>query len=443
LPQYSPSCRWRLLIPTAVLFTCCLLIFCTWGVEVVQVPTGSMAPALFGIHRETSCPCCGYPIVVGRDPRERGEGTRDWHVYDACPNCGAGGLQLDDLPEKPGDSLLINKCAFVWRQPRRWETVVFTLFGECFIKRVVALPGERVEIRGGDVYIDDQLARKSLAEVKALRIPVFDNYYVPSLDGWQSRWQTTCSPHPLVGKEIRLNALESDQWLVYRHSLRGSRQSQPIRDEYGYNGNWGTGAAVHDFMMECDMDIRQGDGSLILGIRDGRDSVVATLAVGGRGATLGSASHPWNVEQAPCIHEPPFRSNPVFSLRSGRLYHVEMAFVDRRVSFAVDGKCPFDAFDLPEPGKREPVCEPVLIGARGVSLVVRNFKLYRDIHYTQDGHNGVCGQSVRLRDDEYFVLGDNSPQSDDSRFWPDRGAVPVDRLLGKPFFIGIRPRRHR
>ena len=39
---------------------------------------------------------------------------------------------------------------------------------------------------------------------------------------------------------------------------------------------------------------------------------------------------------------------------------------------------------------------------------------------------------MRLAADEYFVLGDNSPVSDDSRTWPDRGAVVAKLLVGKP-----------
>ena len=405
-----------------------------------------MAPALYGIHRETTCPCCGYPIVVGRHPRDRGDEKRPWYRDATCPNCGAGGLHLDDLPELPGDRLLVNKNAFAWRRPRRWETILFTLFGEFFIKRLIGLPGERVEIIDGDVYIDDRLARKTLEEFKAVRIPVFENNYQPHPDGWRSRWHTTCEPHPLTGTELRLDALDNFRCLVYRHGARNSEQSQPIQDEYGYNGNWSTGTAVHDFMMECDVDVRQGRGGLVLGITDGRDALLAELAVaenGGMGINLGAATGPWDVTRMPAIKGTPYRVNPDFVLRPGRSYHVEFALVDQRVTLVIDGRLPFAAFDLPECRGRAPVSEPVLLGGRGVQLVVRNFKLYRDVYYTQGGRNGVGGGAVRLGPDEYFVLGDNSPQSDDSRFWPDRGAVPADRLLGQPFFVWNRPRWFR
>ena len=46
---------------------------------------------------------------------------------------------------------------------------------------------------------------------------------------------------------------------------------------------------------------------------------------------------------------------------------------------------------------------------------------------------GTVPSSVRLEADEYFVLGDSSPISDDSRSWPDRGAVDAKLLIGKPF----------
>jgi hypothetical protein len=69
--------------------------------------------------------------------------------------------------------------------------------------------------------------------------------------------------------------------------------------------------------------------------------------------------------------------------------------------------------------------------------VFRNFRLYRDVHYTQAGRNGVNGKAVRLGPEQYFVLGDNSTSSDDSRFWPEGGAVSGDSLVGKPFLVHL------
>ena len=39
---------------------------------------------------------------------------------------------------------------------------------------------------------------------------------------------------------------------------------------------------------------------------------------------------------------------------------------------------------------------------------------------------------MRLAADEYYVLGDNSPVSEDSRTWPDGGAIDAKLLVGKP-----------
>jgi signal peptidase I len=55
----------------------------------------------------------------------------------------------------PGDRVLVNKAAYWLHGPRRGDVVVFSgADHEDFVKRVIALPGQTWEIRGGIVYVD-------------------------------------------------------------------------------------------------------------------------------------------------------------------------------------------------------------------------------------------------------------------------------------------------
>lgn len=103
----------------------------------------------------------------------------------------------------------------------------------------------------------------------------------------------------------------------------------------------------------------------------------------------------------------------------------------------VDGEEVFSSVDLPPAKNRNEVTRPLALGVQGVDALFRNVRLYRDLHYTQAGKQAVRGKAVRLGMDQYFVMGDNSPNSEDSRFWPDHGTVPGANLLGKPFLVHL------
>ncbi|MHC4472817.1 MAG: signal peptidase I [Planctomycetota bacterium] len=58
---------------------------------------------------------------------------------------------------RPGDRVLVNKLTFAVRSPERGEVVVFRNPEDRtknYIKRVVGLPGDRVEIRDGTLYLN-------------------------------------------------------------------------------------------------------------------------------------------------------------------------------------------------------------------------------------------------------------------------------------------------
>lgn len=60
-----------------------------------------------------------------------------------------------------GQFLLINKLAYKLGEPERGDVIVFRYPRDPsrdFIKRVIGLPGETIEIRNGQVYVDGQLS---------------------------------------------------------------------------------------------------------------------------------------------------------------------------------------------------------------------------------------------------------------------------------------------
>jgi signal peptidase I len=431
-----PSGR-RRLAESLVLFLCAILFLRTVTVEPFGVPTGSMAPTLCGNHKALACPRCGYPVRIGEPPHKRGD-YPDAH----CPNCGADNLPIDTAPEISGDRLLVDKNVYRIRSPRRWEVAVFICpvdKSKPYVKRVVARPGEKIQVRDGDVWIDGELARKTLAEARECRVPVFDGEYAPP-GGWRRRWLPE-GTQPVIGAAeppappawlaldgndlvVHAEGAEGQRLAAYWHVSPDSRQAEVIRDGFEYNGH--TSPAhdnpVHDFFVECEAELLSGAGQLVLKMTDGGDEATALVAAGGEFGESKLLLPPRGLVKT--ANRPP--------LKPGKKYRVEMAFVDRRVSVAVDGNEYF-SYDLPPAGRRSDLTSPFRLGAEGATIAFRHVRLYRDIYY-RSGERHAAAEPYQLGPDEYFMLGDNSANSEDSRAWQIPG-VPERNFLGKPFLL--------
>lgn len=72
------------------------------------------------------------------------------------------------------DKLIVDKLSYHFTDPQRGDIVVFSPtdnimrdnpnLKDAFIKRVIGLPGEKVEVKGGRVYINDQPLRENYIE---------------------------------------------------------------------------------------------------------------------------------------------------------------------------------------------------------------------------------------------------------------------------------------
>ena len=427
----------RRLFEGAILFLIVILFLRTIAVEPFGVPTGSMAPALVGNHKTVQCPRCKYSVTVG-EPSQKAQG----YPMTYCPNCNLPDLTLSNAREVAGDRLLVDKLVFQVRNPRRWEVAVFICPSDKskpYVKRVIGLPGEHLQLREGDIWANGQLVRKTLAELRECRIPVYDgDQYPPS--GWERRWLPAGTPpriNPVAEPPlpewflyrwdealIAATDAETPRMAAYWHVDADSGQARVIRDIFEYNGHSpeGHNHPVHDFLFTTEFEPTAGNGLVVFSLYDGADEVTAQIVVGEEpGESKLLVPDKGLVRTA---NRPP--------LKIGEKAVLEMAFADRRVTVVVNG-VEYFSYDLPAGVRRADVSSPVKMGAQGANVTFRHIKLHRDIFYRPTGANATS-QPLELGEGEYFMLGDNSANSDDSRSW-QIPAVPRRNFLGKPFLL--------
>jgi signal peptidase I len=67
---------------------------------------------------------------------------------------------------EPGDRLVVDKLGYRWSSIHRFDVVVFECpmqSGIDYVKRVVGLPGETVELRGGELFVDGEPVEQDFA----------------------------------------------------------------------------------------------------------------------------------------------------------------------------------------------------------------------------------------------------------------------------------------
>ncbi|MCA9091130.1 MAG: signal peptidase I [Planctomycetaceae bacterium] len=516
---YPAPSVFRQLSESVVLLALAVVLFRAFAAEGYLISTGSMAPCLLGYHKQVNCPCCHYQFARGAafdaDSTQdmvyaSGDGSFLGWAHDSleestsCPNCGWSGISVADVPRNEGDQLLVHKNAYEFRDPRRWEVIVFQNAADpqqAYCKRVVGLPNEHIAIRDGDIYADGQLQQKPYVVQKAIRIPFWDNDFQPdSGEHTQPRWQPADDGGwESLGTGFRFypenppTALTTS-WLGYRHwtrfggshlthvrlpnwphdvplpdgpneSLRYSsktgrltvkgvlspfelqrwqnRSDDPdwqaaletlalkshygrIEDAYGYNvaGVLQT-YPVHDLMLEFELTRTEDAGRVEVEMTDGHDRFTLVLDfVDGEAELLA------NGDAVPVRH-----GHFPASLRNASQI-IEMSTFDRQVIVAVDGHELFAPWPYEQSSKRKPLQQPVRIGAAGGEFTVQHLKLYRDVYYTPKGETDEHPLEQSLGDDEFYVLGDNSPVSVDSRVWDDP-AVRRTALIGKPLVVHL------
>ena len=241
------------------------------------------------------------------------------------------------------------------------------------------------------------------------------------------------------------------------------KEIQPkfVHDHYEYNesqtqfgrrlgrhrsSNW-----VGDLAVEAETKLQQNSGHLVFKLLEGGHVLSCDFDLATGTATLSVNGGQGQFLDAHGKSSGTTRSTSTKVQHPGK-YRILFANCDDQLVLWINGKVV--AFDAPTTyaplNNNQPTPSdhwPIAIGAQGTKLAVSTLRVYRDVFYIATDFDRI-GRSIQnipdgvtfsMSNDQFFVLGDNSPASKDSRLWRDVSSDPywVDRnlLIGKALFI--------
>jgi signal peptidase I len=500
-------------------------VFRAFVVEAFVIPTGSMAPTLYGAHGTILCEACGTEFAYGvRDLDDTRPVTPVRTTASAiCPNCNHANSRLPISDEQgnaeKGDRILVLKWPFdlggPMLDPARWDVIVFKDPADGttnFIKRCAGLPNEVLMILDGDVYTAPtrELSPETLAELdrnrhekyeftteerrpgasaplsaavydeldRKLRITrrthvaqqplwftVYDHDYPPQkLEDNQPRWAAglgKASGWEAVSRRVRFqNRGTAADYIELAH--------KEILAACAYNIHAGRAPWVSDQRVRFVLTPGGTDGRVLI-----RLSKLGRSFWGAVGMDGSVALHESNEMPAGAAGVKISRQLPPFT--PGKAVEISFENLDYRLLLSVGGEEVLASSSDPESPdyygpnvkalrqmRKETPGSPPRIYAEGGDFELTHLGVDRDEYYFHDtthaalptlpwaprGGWGGRESPILLREHEYFMLGDNTSASKDSRLWDvvgphlkDRGeafqlgTVPRDQLIGKAFFV--------
>ncbi len=309
--------------------------------------------------------------------------------------------------------------------PSLFDTIVFDGWRaerKHFVKRCLGTPGHTVRFREGDLWLDGRIVRKDGSDLDALLFPLFDL---------------------AAERRVRTDAPSfTSRMETLWHSSGGARWTL---DDSGTFEGW-NGETAATLRWDSDPMDKVYDTRTCVYTEDGRKSVAdlrvtwdVTPADDTSRITLRLGRGAQFCDAVLCGPDPGVSlivdgvrvtSTSKVKLPPGETHRVRFSRVDHVLRLEIDGDLVLrHDLDAPDDPKRDAPSGSVSALITAGSAKLAPVALERDVYWTSD--YGEDADTV-LGPDEFFMAGDNSSNSSDSR---SRGPVHRSRLVGRPLLI--------
>ena len=411
--------------------------------------TASSAPCMY--------PDCAGRLVGSGAPRAKargfrgsgnlvgGSGFRPFVI--TCPHCRFPFHDFIDVGDgAAGDHLFVDKLYYKLIDPRRYDVIVFRFDREKnYIKRLVALGGETVDIRNGDLYVAPPgtgpeglvIAPKPPAAQDAMLHLIHDSTRREKGYNPTPAWEPVMSPGqdrfaPLLAHwdpnagVLDFNALPQPEAPPDATAEGAVRYARDCDDRTAFN-------AIRDVppvpvgdrrLAFTASAVASRNGTMSVTMEDGPWTFEFHIPVDGAAAhgmtriTARETGAARIVAEAPGV------------LRTGRQTAVVIDNLDDALSVRLDGVevCRAEVVTGSQPITRNTLRIQVVNAQVRLSTI----GLWRDNYYRLKEIGIEGGFPYTVPQGDYFALGDNSPNSNDSRFWKQ---APRQNLVGKALFV--------
>jgi signal peptidase I len=362
-----------------IAFIMAMIIRC-FSIEVYKIPTGSMEPTLHGDYVD-------------------------------------------------GDRIIADKFTLLFRKIKRFDVLLFRFPMDKttnFIKRVVGLPDEELMIKRGDIYFRPKgtdkfiIAKKPLDTQESIWIEFggykWDGSETSLVKAWELPEGDSCKIEK--GKVY----LQGNNIISYKDS---------IKDKYPwYDGRHN----VSDIKLSFRIKVDQNGGEISSTIKTpfGYFSLDLFPVLNGESPNL-----MWHFRAPPSDMIPrvntlehylasghPIKSLPIdVMIEPGKEYFIEILNFDGSIYIKINKKVvqQYDYITFLENSNvdRGYSNNQIILGIKKNTVQLWDFKIVRDIYYADDSYQSVLKENEPLviPNNKYFVIGDNVPNSKDSRIW--------------------------